>query len=146
MDEAFIARMKQLAAHPRPTPRKHSFSFYSIRVPCPEGHEIPKPEDIVVWFQEHMEIHLRRCISHFFQHVHRGCDDDQEKVLKAFLIHQLESTFRDCRPRYQRYIPGQKSYAWFFMYMFNDWIHEAYPPKARSDGNYNGDVIEITLE
>ena len=66
---------------------------------------------------------------------------NHEKVLQAFLIHQLESTFRDCRPRYQRYMPGKKSYAWFFMYMFNDWIHEQYPPKK--DPNFNG--VEIFI-
>lgn len=145
MDAAFISRLKQLQKNPQPTPRKHSFSFYQIRVPCPEGHDIPK--DIVAWIQEHMEVHLRRCIEHFFEHVHKGYDDDHEKVLQAFLIHQLESTFRDCRPRYQRYEPGKKSYAWFFMFMFNDWIHEQYPPKdTKSDLNSNGvEMQEITL-
>ena len=67
MDAAFISRLKQLQKNPRPTPRKHSFTFIKCRVPCPEGHDIPK--DIVAWIQEHMGFIFRRCIEHFFEHV-----------------------------------------------------------------------------
>ena len=26
------------------------------------------------------------------------------------------------------YTPGERSYAWYFMFCFTDWIHEQYPP------------------
>ena len=41
MDDAFIARMRQLQANPRPTPRKHTYTFHGVKVLCREGDDIP---------------------------------------------------------------------------------------------------------
>jgi len=126
MDDAFIARMRQLQANPRPTPRKHTYTFHGVKVLCREGDDIPK--DLAAWVQEHMRVHLQRCIVHYFQDVRPDRSIEPKKVFQEFLIHQLESTFRDRRPRFQLYTPGERSYAWYFMFCFTNWIHEQYPP------------------
>ena len=123
---------KRLAADQR----RSQFTFHSIKIPCLEGQIIPK--NFLLWVQEHLEVHLLRCIEHYFIYVDRRVVVP-EKVYEAFLAHELETSHKKPIPRYKQYDPGKRSYAWLIMFHFSKWIHEVYPSPEEKE--FSGLVI-----